>query len=218
MSKSYLILFILLFVFSCGKNGSQSETSCDMLCEASEYTLPAMPEDQLPVEASTFETNLVLVNFDEAQATKVQSAAEIIKRVISSQEFKTAVLNHRFEGKRSFANNNGLSNQQIYDRILIGAEKLTAAKNNAMDVELELYFQNTTTIGYTYPSTTRIWMNTKYFNSYTPTSVSSNLMHEWLHKLGFGHDAAATAIRPYSVPYAIGYLVRDLAARKLTFP
>ena len=54
-------------------------------------------------------------------------------------------------------------------------------------------------------------MNTKYFDRYTPYQVAGNLTHEWLHKMGFTHDSAATSTRPYSVPYAVGYIVRQLA-------
>ena len=87
------------------------------------------------------------------------------------------------------------------------------SKNNTMDVELELYHQKTNTIGYTYPNTVRIWMNTKYFNKYTPVKVADNLMHEWMHKLGFTHATVWSKERDHSVPYAIGYLVEELAEK-----
>lgn len=184
-----------------------------MVCEVNEYTIDTSDSGPVPTEAFQFETNLSLVNFDSAQSDKVYKAAELIKKVIATQEFKDEVINYTYNGKKQFADNNGLTNLQIYNRILIAAERLNPVKNFMLDVELELYYDgNSSTIGYTYPETTRIWMNTKYFNSYLPYQVSSNLMHEWLHKLGFGHDAAATAARPNSVPYAVGYIVRRLAA------
>ena len=85
-------------------------------------------------------------------------------------------------------------------------------KNNTMDVELELYQQKTKTIGYTYPNTVRIWMNKKYFSRYTPVKVADNLMHEWMHKLGFTHEVIWSKDRDHSVPYAVGYIVEELAA------
>ncbi len=81
-----------------------------------------------------------------------------------------------------------------------------------MDVEVELYTEDVATVGYTNPKTRRIWMNTKYFRSYTSAQVAGNLTHEWLHKLGFGHALSNTKTRPYSVPYAIGYIIARLAA------
>lgn len=168
---------------------------------------------EVPNEALTWETNLSLDNFDASDEDKILAASELLKKVIASQEFKDAVLNHTYNGQKTFVDNGGLTNLQIYNKILEGSEHLTPAKNNALDVEVELYHEESTTIGYTYPTTTRIWMNTKYFDRYTPVDVTDNLMHEWLHKLGFGHSATYNTARPYSVPYAIGYLVRRLAAK-----
>lgn len=200
--------FILLF-FSCGKKQKQSH--CDMLCEVSEFTLEIPEDGSLPQEALSFKTNLTLINFDALQREKIFAAAQIIEKVIGTEEFRTKVLNHTMNGQKTFTYNNGLSNRQIYDRILIGAEALYPLKNNSLDVELELMYENSTTIGYTYPNSTRIWMNLKYFNNYTPKDIAANLMHEWLHKLGFNHPTSSTPDRPYSVPYAIGYMMRTLA-------
>ena len=122
------------------------------------------------------------------------------------------MLNYSYKGAREFVDNGGLSNEEIYKKILEGAEQMgNRLKNNTMDVELELYHQTTKTIGYTYPNTVRIWMNKKYFNRYTPIKVADNLMHEWMHKLGFTHATTWSADRDHTVPYAIGYLIEDLA-------
>jgi hypothetical protein len=39
------------------------------------------------------------------------------------------------------------------------------------------------------------------------------MMHEWLHKLGFGHSYYYSTSRNYSVPYGIGKIMMDLAAK-----
>lgn len=182
-----------------------------MLCEVNDFTL-VIPEDgSLPPEAHSFQTNLTLVNFDIVQREKIQAAAILIEKILATEDFRSRVLGHKFNGVKTFANNNGLTNRQVYDRILIGAETLFPVKNNALDVEVELIYENSNTIGYTYPNSTRIWMNLKYFNNYTPREIAANLMHEWLHKLGFNHATSPTTERPYSVPYAVGYMIRSLA-------
>ncbi len=205
--------FILLFVLiSCGKPGAK--TGCqDMVCEVSAFSLDTTEDGDVPPEAEHFDTNLILGNFDDSQREKVENAAILVKRVISSREFKDAIVNHTVNGVKTFADNNGLTNLQIYNRIIIASEKVSPAKNYVLDVELELYYENSSTIGYTFPDSTRIWMNTKFFNTFTPYKVADNLTHEWIHKLGFTHDVAATVNRPNSVPYAVGYIVRDLAGR-----
>lgn len=87
-----------------------------------------------------------------------------------------------------------------------------------MDVEVALYTDNeSVVVGFTNPRTRRIFMNTKYFNKHSPALVASHLTHEWLHKLGFDHEKAKCDERRYSVPYAIGYIVRDLANKKFFY-
>lgn len=168
---------------------------------------------EVPEAALRWDADVYMVNFTQAQEDKVNKAIELIKKVIASKEFRDRVINFSYNGKKQFVDNNGLTNTQIYNKILDGAEELKPEKNNTMDVELELYYQATSTIGYTYPDTVRIWMNTKYFNNYTAVDVTDNLTHEWLHKLGFDHAASYSTSRDYSVPYGIGYLMEELAAK-----
>lgn len=172
-----------------------------------------LTESQHPL-AGSWGTNIRLVNFRPLEERKLRSALALIKRVIGSEEFKQRVLNYSHRGRKEFVDNNGHSNEQVYQLILEGAEATgDTSRNNTMDVELELYHQPTTTIGYTYPNTVRIWMNAKYFNRYSPVEVADNLMHEWMHKIGFSHAVAWDEERDHSVPYAIGYLVEELATK-----
>jgi hypothetical protein len=218
MKKTISLLFLFIFLLSCGRsNKKQDETSNEQsqlsLEETEVIPSPVKPARALPNEAYTFDTNLILVNFGRSQEHKVLKAAELIRAVVATSEFRRAVINHTYNGKKTFVDNNGLTNTQIYNRILQGAEKLLPKRNNAMDVELKLYKADNQVIGYTYPNTTMIWMNTKFFNVYTAPQVAGNLMHEWLHKLGFGHATKKTPSRPYSVPYAIGYIIERLTKK-----
>ena len=125
------------------------------------------------------------------------------------------MLGKTYKGKKQFVDNGGLSNAQIYKKILEGAEMLTPEKNNTMDLHLETYRESANVIGYTMPSIRTIFMNTRYLNkdSFGVHEVAMNLTHEWLHKLGFKHAVKKNSSRPHSVPYAIGYIMRSLAAR-----
>lgn len=209
-------LFALgLLLLSCNQEtGAEKGPSCDPSNETCLFNNAQLNyediEGTVPEEALSFETNLLLANFSTSQAEKIDQAIEVIKRVVASEEFKKAILNHAFEGKKTFVSNGGLSNLQIYHRFLLGAEELTPEFNNTLDAELELYTESNQTVGYTNPGTKRIWMNTKYFNYYTPVQVAGNLTHEWMHKLGFGHTQTSTASRPYSVPYAFGTIMNNL--------
>ena len=166
---------------------------------------------QLPQEAKTFDANVTLVNFKQSEESKVREALSLIRKVVASPLFRERLLGYQFQGKTAFHQNKGLSNAEIYQLILEASEKLTPGKNNRMDLELELYHEATNTIGYTYPNVSKIWINRKYFDRYTPVQVADNIFHEWLHKLGFDHDSTWNKSRKHSVPYAVGYLVEDLA-------
>ncbi|MFL5786349.1 MAG: hypothetical protein ACJ76H_17150, partial [Bacteriovoracaceae bacterium] len=165
----------------------------------------------VPALALSFKTNVgYLAGFDATSTAKYNQAVAIVKKVVATEAFRDKVLNFTYNGVKEFVQNNGLTNEQIYQDILEAAETLQPAKNNTLDVGVKLYYENTSTVGYTNGSITYINVNTKFFDTYQPNSVAGNLFHEWLHKLGYDHDSAATARRPYSVPYAIGYIVRDL--------
>lgn len=241
MLKTISLLFLILTLASC-ENPNPTEGTEDTATTAgteggattdpvTEDPLPQPPTPEpapeptptptptptpppVPSQALTWSADIYFVNFSGAQQDKVERAVELMKKVIATKAFKDEVINHTYNGKKTYVDNDGLTNAQIYQKLLDGAEKMgDTSKNNRLDVELELYYSPTSTIGYTYPNSTRIWMNTKYFNNYTPVNVTGNLTHEWLHKLGFGHDSSATPSRPYSVPYAIGYMMERHAKK-----
>ncbi len=229
--KSFLFLAFIFLLMSCNPNqdcGSTDNTKpmkqevgtgggCPVpdSDEDSDQTPDEIPNpnDELPQETAQLEASLHFVNFEIEQEEKVQKAIEIIKTVIATKEFRNKVINFTYEGDRKFVDNGGLSNEEIYMKLLKGAEKLRPEDDFEMDLELELYYSSRNVVGYTYPNTVRIWMNTKYFIPYTPAQVAGNIFHEWTHKLGFNHASSYSVARDSSVPYAIGYLVRDLGKK-----
>jgi hypothetical protein len=178
-------------------------------------SLPFAAEAMVPVKAHTFDFNVRTdksISWNKEQ--KVLDALDLIRQVIASPEFRKKVLNHGYQGRKRFQYNMGMTNQQIYYKILEGAEKLTPYKNNQMDLKLEFYSDyESNVVGYTLPQTTKVWINNKYFFKNSTAKVAGNLMHEWLHKLGFHHDREKSTHRKYSVPYGVGTIVKDLAKR-----
>jgi hypothetical protein len=213
MTKMLYTFLILLFFVSCEQY--ERQTASVKIQEQEEKTkAESKPLSDVPAQALSWSADIYMANFSPVQEEKVKNAVAIIKKILGSQEFKDRVLNYTYNGSKKFFDNQGMTNEEVYQKILDGAEKMgNSNKNNAMDVELELYHQTTSTIGYTYPNTVRIWMNTKYFNRYTPIKVADNLMHEWMHKLGFTHATIWSKDRDHSVPYAIGYLLEELAGK-----
>lgn len=210
-----LILLMSLVTVSCGKSdgGSSSEHSSQASTEinGNDSDDTSSGSTNVPALAMSFKTNVkYLSGFSQTDEEKYNEAVALVKKVVATEAFKNEVLNHTYDGKKQFVQNNGLSNAQIYQKILEAAEKLTPAKNNTLDVGVKLYYTNNNVVGYTNGSITYINVNTKYFDQYDAHQVAGNLFHEWLHKQGYGHDSSSTSRRPYSVPYAIGYMIRDI--------
>jgi hypothetical protein len=168
---------------------------------------------QVPKLALTFSSDIETFDTTSSQESKIRLAEDKIRSVIASEEFRTRVLNHTYNGVKTFVDNGGLSNLQIYNKILEGAEKLLPTRDNEMDLKIKTYYQNSSTVGYTYSNSSYIYMNTKYLNQYTSNQVSRNMIHEWLHKLGFRHSSYYSYSRNFSVPYGIGRIMGELATK-----
>jgi hypothetical protein len=169
----------------------------------------------LPAKALSFKTNITLIGFDSTRAAKMRRAIEVVRLVVGTEEFRKRVLDHTWNGAKTYVDNRGHSNLTIYNNILDGGESLQPTKNNTMDMEVELYYANNSTVGYTYPNTRRIWVNQKFFDQYNLASVANNLMHEWLHKLGYDHAQTWSTSRDYSVPYGVGRIVSQVGLKFL---
>jgi hypothetical protein len=219
VTKTILMLTFLLTLISCQdlqQNSSSSRSSSQIsigLPQEEDSPTDSTSTNDLPSEAFLFDASIQFTNFKPHEEEKVLKAIEIIKAVISSQEFKQRVLNFEFSGKKQFVDNQGLSNEEIYFKLLQGSESLTPETDHEMDLELELYFSHRNTVGYTYPEELKIWMNKKFFNFYTPAEVAANLFHEWTHKLGFTHSFRYNKARDFSVPYGLGYLILELGRK-----
>lgn len=204
------MLLMALLTVSCGKSGGGSSSDQSTQAATSDEN-SLIPTAGTPAQALSFQTNVdLLTEFTATQEEKYNAAVTMVKKVVATEAFRTKVLNHTYNGVKQFVDNRGRTNAQIYQTILDAAESLQPSKNNTMNVGVKLYYENNSVVGYTNGSITYINVNTKFFNGYDANEVAGNLFHEWLHKLGYGHSASATASRPYSVPYAIGYIVRTL--------
>jgi hypothetical protein len=167
----------------------------------------------LPVDrAETLKMNVLIATTFATRRAKYEKAVALAKKVIASKLFKDMVLAHKYNGISGFANSVE-SPSAVYESLLDGAERLSPAIDNEIDLEVRFYTAANSVIGYTNPSIKYINVNTKFFDRFAIPSVAANLVHEYMHKLGYGHDSSATARRPYSVPYAIGNIVRSIGTK-----
>ena len=113
-----------------------------------------------------------------------------------------------------------MTNLQIYDLLMSGAEKLPTQMepNQLADMQLSIYFppwykRFTKAVAFTNTNDPYLHIYNSYYNSASVADLSETMIHEWIHKFGFDHDFNATAQRPYSVPYGIGGIINDLVAK-----
>lgn len=153
-----------------------------------------------------------IVGFDKKGEDKLHYSFSVLEQVVNSEEFKDRVINFRnSQGERAFASNQGLTNEEIYKIFMEGRETLQQDTPGEMNFYLKLYNRSwSRVIGYTSPDTNVINLNWKFFKNFRPHEVASNLAHEWTHKIGFGHKSAK---EHDSAPYAIGYIVGEMAER-----
>ncbi len=155
-----------------------------------------------------------LEGFSGSGLKKLYSAFSFMEKIINSEEFKQRIINFKnHKGEKKFESSKGLSNEEIYEIFMEGREILQWETSGEVNLFLKLYDNPMSrVIGYTSPKTNIIHMNWKYFKHFKTHEVAANLTHEWIHKLGFGHTSAK---EHDSVPYAIGYIVRDMVLKSM---
>jgi hypothetical protein len=138
------------------------------------------------------------INFTPEESEKHAKAVEEAWIVLNSQRFKEKFL------KLKLTSSEGLSNLEVYEKLMSGYDEISKESDRDIDVYAEMYYKNNRVVGYTSPSTRKTYVNRKFFQNYDTADVACNLVHEYLHKVGFDHKSAK---EHSSVPYAIGYLV-----------
>lgn len=167
--------------------------------------------------AENLKADIHLRNFSlNSDRKKISAATSLLVEIMNSKEFKDRVLNFTFQGKKQFNKNQGKTNLEIYNHLMTGAEVLMPESQGIMNFDLTLYRSKnpwSKVKGYTKPDTMRIWINKKFFreSSWKPADVAANMAHEWVHKMGYTHAFKFNSNRPYTVPYAIGYIIQDIA-------
>lgn len=153
--------------------------------------------------------NPVLDGSDQVRFMRYLDATREVEKVINSEEFKGLIYERQFTFTKK-------SPGEIFASIYAGEELLKPGKDGVWDWKVGFYYKKfTKVIGWTNPKTMTVWVNTAKFDTYELWDIADNITHEYLHKIGYDH---ATAKDHESVPYAVGYIVRDLVKKNLTSP
>lgn len=166
-----------------------------------------------------------LKNFTPSVRREVYKAIEILNRLFASEEFNKAIENYKFNGRRQFAKNlkivNGrktkpLTNKDIYKLIHMGREERTTKNDGIMNLRLHMVtYLAKTTVAETHLFAAPIAVNKYKYTKYNAKQIAANMMHEWLHNMGFSHSGLTMQSRAHSIPYAIGGIVQKLAHKYL---
>ncbi len=148
---------------------------------------------------------------------RYREAANLLVEVVNSEAFRSEVINHKIDGRPGFASTAN-SPKEVLGKIIGGSETLTPGIDHQWSWDVVFYRANNSTVGYTYPNVTTLWVNTKFMDRYDLPAIAGNQAHEMMHKLGFSHDFRSTPRRPFSVPYSIGSIVERLARSKHNQP
>ena len=215
-----ILIFSLSFFLCSSFNFTDNHNHQAMMDSSSLAPKMFEASDTQYVEPSSVEVKYLKVksmqttNFSGENLTKLQTAFKALEVVVNTQEFKERVLNFKNSvAERSFASNEGLSNEQIFEAFMEGREQLDRETPHEMNFYLKLYNKRwSSVVGWTEPGIKTINVNWKFFRTFKPSDVAGNLAHEWTHKIGFGHKSSA---EHDSAPYAVGYIVREMAERYL---
>ena len=147
---------------------------------------------------------------DDVRKDKLERSIQLLENVLNSKIFRERTEAYTYNGEKTFVDNKDQTNAMIFQAIQNASETLTPGNDHMVNVQLTFYRASNSTVGYTTPTTRLIKINLKFFDQYSLSEVAGNLAHEWTHKLGYTHASRHNSARPHSVPYAVGYMVRDI--------
>lgn len=144
---------------------------------------------------------------------KMVIASHLVGNVIRTERFRQAVLNYEHNGYKGFLDTN-MTRDQVYETIIKGSEKHSPEADNTMNFIVTKFKSNEKedekVIAFVYSSKELVYFNEDYLYHNT-LRKSNTIAHEWLHMLGFEHEKEDTDIRDYTVPYAVGGIIQEIA-------
>jgi len=165
--------------------------------------------------------------------THVRKAIELLPKVLNSDEFKQGILLYtRKNGKKEFSRNylwnekdEKLTNEEML-KVLFEANEFTIPKTeNQMNLHVKMKkckkWENFIKrkwckgiIGHTYPKSSEwITVNWQFYKGYKAPQIVNNLVHEWIHLLGFTHGSKKTMGE--EITYVAGKLAQRIAQKMI---
>jgi hypothetical protein len=164
-----------------------------------------------------------LENIRDPYRSQFMELLKVVEAVLNSKEFERKVKGYTWATKgRIFSGylDTEDSPEEVYDAIMTGQDQFHTGQDYDLDLFLTFYYSVTNVIGYTYPNTFKTWMNEKYFYRRLRTTegraaIVGNIIHEYLHNMGYTHPYDPNPTWHHTVPYAVGYIAEAVAIKFL---
>lgn len=155
-------------------------------------------------------------NFVAGTGVYAQRIAKVsvgVEKVINSAEFRDRVVNFTWKGAKQFNENEGKTNEQIYD-IIRRANEVGSGDDYTMSAYIWFvkkdWFCFIDEVAASDWQNYDITFNTCVFGGMKDEEVANTLVHETIHKYKFGHAKYYNDDRNFTVPYAVGRIVEEL--------
>ncbi len=205
---STIAIFFLLFITTCTHMVVNKHADYSCIIE------PKPDELSKDRRARKFK---VVVDFtsklSEYDQGRILVASHLAAIVIRTEEFRQAVLNYEHNGIKGFLDTN-LTRKQVYNAIIDGAEKHDPSLDSTMSFVATSFKptkEDSRTVAFVYSSKKWVYFSEDYLFHNTANKANT-VVHEWLHMIGFEHEKDDGETREYSVPYAVGDIVQDIAS------
>lgn len=163
-----------------------------------------------------------LVDFKLKHEDLYRKVIDVAGVVINSEELRQLVINFHFQDyyRKYFIKHSILSakfhdtkdtNEEVYRKFMSGFDD-EGGVDHEIDVVAHAYYSDDGVLGSAYVgphAPNRVKWNTKFFGP-IPSMVKT-FVHEYAHRIGYGHSRFNTAKRKYSVPYKLGHFAENLA-------
>jgi hypothetical protein len=144
------------------------------------------------------------MDLPEHSRNTIITAIRFFEDAFKSNFFRESILSFNFNKKYNL----GLTNEQIYYRLMLASEINGNVAYNTADLFLEMLFEpgDGRTIGFVRSNTNIICTYYQFLASLDIAKLTGHFAHEWTHLLGFGHPIDTGLNLAYlkkTVPYAV---------------
>jgi hypothetical protein len=162
-------------------------------------------------------------------SAKIDLASVVAEQVLNDPEFKQSVLDFKWEvsyrvgffrrkwvteSGTGFRMSEGLDAAGVWGKIEAGDELQKGAVDGEVDIIINVDYPGKRGIlGWTMPSILNQHISGWFLEGAEVYEIVGNMIHEWMHKVGFDHEYRGNVLRPFTVPYAVGDIAERIAKR-----